>query len=271
MSIYLKFDLSKLCLKVIEITREVGSFISSELGKVEDHHIVEKDLHSLVSYVDIESEKKLVVDLRKLIPDSGFITEENTTEISTNAEFTWIIDPLDGTTNYLRGIPIFCISIALLHQDKLVLGVIYHIMQDELFHTWKGGGAYLNGRPISVSNIQTIQEAVVATGFPYKVKKMAELTGILQVILNESRGVRRLGSAAIDLAYTACGRFDCYYEAAINPWDVAAGILLIEEAGGIVSDMDGSENPLFAKNILASNKNVYAEFLQLIQSAKNKI
>ncbi|MEP7196767.1 MAG: inositol monophosphatase family protein [Saprospiraceae bacterium] len=264
-------NLSSICTKVLELVQEVGSFIKQELGIVQEHQIVEKELNSLVSYVDIEAEKKLVEGLLKIVPNSGFITEENTVESSKNEDYTWIIDPLDGTTNYLKGIPIFCISIALMHKEKLVVGVIYHIMQDEMFYAWKSGGAYLNGSPIQVSKVSSLKNAVVATGFPYEVKKMNELLGILLVILKESRGVRRLGSAAIDLAYTACGRFDAYYEAAINPWDVAAGILLIEEAGGRVSEMDGSSNPLFAKNILATNQHLQLPLLELIRETKNNI
>jgi myo-inositol-1(or 4)-monophosphatase len=264
-------QLNLLSANVTEICYEVGHFISSQLGRISDDDILEKDIHSLVSYVDIESEKKLVAQLTKLIPASGFITEENTVEASHSAEYTWIIDPLDGTTNFLKGIPIFCISIGLLHNSTLKLGTIYHIKQNELFHAVKAGGAYLNGVPIKVSPVKSIKDAVIATGFPYQVKNMAELSGILNTILNTSRGVRRLGSAAIDLAYTACGRFDAYYEASINSWDVAAGILLVEEAGGMVTEMDGSPNPLFSKNVLASNINLHQELINLIQDTKSSL
>ncbi len=264
-------ELSQLCSKLTDVVRKTGNFIAVELGQVEDHHIIEKDLHSLVSYVDIEAEKMLVSDLQALIPGSAFITEENTTDASIRSDYTWIIDPLDGTTNFLKGIPIFSISIGLLHRDHIMLACIYHIMQDEMFYAWKGGGAYLNGRPINVSSISSLSDAVIATGFPYRVKNMQELSGILQSILDQSRGVRRLGSAAIDLAYTACGRFDAYYEASINPWDVCAGILLVEEAGGVVTEMDGSSKPLFAKNILACNRSIHSSLLDLIEGVrKNK-
>lgn len=253
---------------ILNLVKEVGSFIKSQLYKVDLDDIFEKDVHSLVSYVDIEAEKKLVKGLKTILPRSNFITEENTVRSGNKNKYTWIIDPLDGTTNYLKRIPIFSISVALLENERIVFGVIYHIMMEEMFHATAGNGSFLNGKMIHVSKIPILEEAVIATGFPYKVKKMNELTGILQHILDKSRGVRRLGSAAIDLAYTACGRYDAYYEASINPWDVAAGILLVEEAGGIVTTMSGRKNPLFAKNILASNINIQPEILKLIRSVR---
>jgi len=263
-------ELALLTNKLCNAVRHAGLFIAGELELVGEQHIIEKELHSLVSYVDIEAEKKLVEDLKKLIPDSGFITEENTAGEMPDSDFTWIIDPLDGTTNFLKGIPVFGVSVALLNKQKLISGAVYHIMQDEMFYAWSGGGAFLNGKPIGVSRTLHLKDAVVATGFPYKVKNMNELAGILQYILDESRGVRRMGSAAIDLAYTACGRFDCYYEAAINPWDVAAGILLVREAGGHVTDMDGGREPLFARNILAANSNLLNPMLTLIEKVRNQ-
>ncbi|NOT38582.1 MAG: inositol monophosphatase [Saprospiraceae bacterium] len=249
---------------VLDLIRNVGEFQKKELTKVESRHIIEKDIHSLVSYVDIESEKLLVSGLQKLLPESDFITEENTIHQTRSGKCTWIIDPLDGTTNYLNGIPVFSISVALLVNDELQLGIIYHVMMDEMFYAMKENGAFLNDKKIQVSQTSLLKDAVVATGFPYQVKNMKELSGILQHILNESRGVRRLGSAAIDLAYTSCGRFDAYYEAMINPWDVAAGILLMTEAGGNVTDMNGAKDPLFAKNILACNSYLQEEMLGLI-------
>ncbi len=257
--------------EILGLIKDVGSFIKSQLYKVEHGDIIEKDVHSLVSYVDIEAEKKLVKGLRSFIPESNFITEENTVHSSKINKYTWIIDPLDGTTNFLKRIPIFSISVALVENDKIVFGVIYNIMMDEMFHTVLGNGAFLNHKKIHVSQTPNLIEAVIATGFPYKVKKMKELTGILQHVLDKSRGVRRLGSAAIDLAYTACGRYDSYYEASINPWDVAAGILLVEEAGGIVTTMSGRKKALFAKNILASNPFIQSEMLELIRSVRTSL
>ncbi|MCC6815873.1 MAG: inositol monophosphatase [Saprospiraceae bacterium] len=260
-------DYSQIVLSVINLVRETGFFIKSEISKVQSHHIIEKSVHSLVSYVDIEAEKKLVHGMKQILPGSDFITEENTTTRS-ESDFIWIIDPLDGTTNFLKGIPVFSISVGLLHLNELVLGVVFHIMMDEMFYAVKGTGAYLNGQRIKISSCTHLNDAVIATGFPYQVKNMEELTGILHHILDSSRGVRRLGSAAIDLAYTAAGRFDSYYEALINPWDVAAGILLVKEAGGLVTDMNGNESVLFARNILASNPFLQAELLSLIKKVK---
>ncbi len=263
-----KNQLEEICCKTVGIVKDAAVFIKQELGKVNAEHIHEKEKHSLVSYVDIETEKKLVTAFKALLPDSNFITEEGTPFTKNESEYCWIIDPLDGTTNFLKGIPVFSISVALAKGNEIILGIVYDIMQDSCFYCWKNGGAYCNGKPISVSTILNIDEAVIATGFPYQRKWMENLNQILIEVLKTARGVRRLGSAAIDLAYTASGRFDGYYETRLNSWDMAAGILLIKEAGGKVTNFFGDEGSILSSHhILASNGHIHNELLNLTRSA----
>lgn len=252
--------------ETILTVKRAGVFLKDQIGKVQASDIIEKEKNSLVSYVDLETEKILVQGLQKILPQSSFLTEENTAaDIKDDNDWKWIIDPLDGTTNFLRGIPMFCISVALVYRDELKVGVIYDVNRDECFSAYLGGGAFLNNNPISISNTKHLQEAVIATGFPYSTNQLDSLVALLRKILQEVRGVRRLGSAALDLAYTACGRFDAYYELRINPWDVAAGILIVEEAGGTVSNIFGQKNPLYSKNILASNGDIHDAMYKLIE------
>lgn len=263
-----KNQLEELCCKTVGIVKSAAIFIKQELGKVNAEHIQEKEKHSLVSYVDIETEKQLVSSLKELLPECNFITEEGTPFTSNKSEYCWIIDPLDGTTNFLKGIPVFSISVALTKGDEIILGIVQDIMQNDCFYSWKDGGAYCNGKKISVSEVLNIEEAVIATGFPYQRKWMENLNRILIEVLKTARGVRRLGSAAIDLAYTACGRFDGYYETRLNSWDMAAGILLIKEAGGKVTNFFGDEaNILNSHHILASNGHIHKELLNLTRPA----
>ncbi|MFZ4724440.1 MAG: inositol monophosphatase family protein, partial [Paludibacter sp.] len=187
------------------------------------------------------------------LPESGFIAEEGTNDIQ-GERYNWVIDPLDGTTNYIQGVPIYSVSIGLLDGDELVLGVVYEVGRDECFYAWKGGGAYLNGKAIRVSDRNNIHDALLATGFPYSdYSQMTEYMAFLEKMMKEARGVRRLGSAAADLAYVACGRFDAFWEYDLKPWDVAAGAVIVKEAGGKVTDYKGGNNYLFGREIIASN------------------
>ncbi len=258
---------SKLRSDVINIVREAGNFIKAELGKVNENQIEAKDLNSLVSYVDKEAEHLLVSKLGALISDSGFVTEEDTID-DTSKEYIWIIDPLDGTTNFLKQIPHFCVSVALEVKGEIELGVIYNIMQDEMFSAVKGQGAFMNEKPISVSNTKDFQEAIIATGFPYKKLETASFVEVIQKLLVSARGLRRLGAAALDMAYVACGRLDAYYECCLNPWDVSAGILIVKEAGGELSDFDGNPNYKSGKEMVAGNPIVHKELVNILVSSK---
>lgn len=251
--------------QVNELARHTGDFIRTErltfsLGKVEY-----KQHNDLVSYVDKTAEVKIIEGLRKIIPEAGFITEENTVE-RIEHEYTWIVDPLDGTTNFVHGIPCFCICIALQHKKEIVAGTIYEINLDECFYAWKDGGAYLNEQPIQVSTASSLKESLMATGFPYNnYDRMIPYMKIFDHCMHHTHGLRRLGSAAADLAYVACGRFEGFYEYGLNAWDVAAGAIIVKEAGGTVADFSGNSNYIFGKEIVATNKNIFNEFMMLIK------
>ena len=260
-------ELNLITKHVCKISKEVGLFIKEEYNKLKKEDIITKSQNSLVTYVDKMAEKKIIDFLSRLIPDSGFIAEENTS-LRRSETYNWIIDPLDGTTNFIHGIPNYAVSIALIHQKTVLVGVVYEPNRDELFYAWRQGGAFLNERPIQVSSTKKITNALVATGFPYyDFERLESYMNVLKWLMQNSRGIRRIGSAAIDLAYVACGRFDAFYEYSLHPWDVAAGALIVMEAGGSVNDFSGTENYLFGKEIMASNKKIGPKLLQEIKLA----
>lgn len=253
-------DLEKMTKQVVELARSVGEFIRTESGKFSPEDILEKGVHNLVTYVDKESEKKLVDALSDILPEAGFIAEENQA-LERKSQYNWIIDPLDGTTNFVHHLPPFSISIALAEEEEIIIGVIYEINLNECFYAWKNGPSFLNEIKIHVSKTKQIDNSLIATGFPYyDYSFMKPYLELLSDLMQSSRGVRRLGSAAVDLAYVACGRFDLFYEYSLNPWDVAAGVIIVQQAGGRVSDFTGGGNFLFGKAIIASNKLVHSEF-----------
>jgi myo-inositol-1(or 4)-monophosphatase len=246
------------------LTLQVGQFIREQQDQLKASDVQTKSLNSLVSYVDVEAEKMLVEGLRKLVPQAGFLTEEETTDQERGSRY-WIIDPLDGTTNYLHGLPLYAISIALVEEGEVTVGVVYEIGNDELFYAWKGGGAFLNDTPMHVSKKEPLSDALLATGFPYHdFSKMPQYMQLLQDCFQFTRGMRRFGSAATDLAYVACGRFEGFFEYGLNPWDVAAGILLVQEAGGSVTDFKGGDDFIFGKEILAASHTISDELYNLV-------
>lgn len=251
---------------VVSICEEVGEFIRKEGENFDLSRVEQKNsFNNLVSYVDQEAERKLVSALHKILPEAGFITEEGTVEQSKQHEYNWIIDPLDGTTNFLHGMPIFAISIGLTRKDETILGHVYHIIRKECFHAIEGGNAYCNDKVIHVSNVPTLQESLLATGFPYyHSEKKDTYLDIIKEFLEKTHGIRRLGSAAIDLAYVACGRLEGFFEYNLNPWDVAAGAFIVQQAGGKVTDFKGGKNFLFGKELCAANHSIHQEMLDLV-------
>ncbi len=260
-------ELKHLTENICSISKEVGIFIKDECAKINVGDIETKSQNSLVTYVDKTAEKKIVDFLSELIPEAGFIAEEGTSD-KKGEIYNWVIDPLDGTTNFIHGIPTYCVSIGLLKEKELIAGVVYEPNRDEMFYAWKDGGAFLNGQSISVSSTDKLSDSLLATGFPYyDYKRLEAYMDILKWLMHNSRGVRRIGSAAIDLAYVACGRFEAFYEYSLNPWDVAAGALIVREAGGSVTDFEGGDNYLFGREIIASNKHMEAELLDKIKGS----
>lgn len=252
-------NLENLTKQVADLCKEVAVYISSERSKFNSSFIEVKSKNSLVSHVDKTSEEMLIKGLKSILPEAAFITEEETIQ-QEDKELKWVIDPLDGTTNFMHGIPVYAISIALIKNNDPIIGVVHEVNQNESFTAWKNGGSYLNGSPISVAQNTSLEDSLVATGFPYyDYKKMKGYLGILEDLMQSTRGIRRLGSAAVDLAYVSCGRFDSYFEYSLNAWDVAAGCLLVTEAGGKLNDFRNGNDYIFGREIIASSNLVHDE------------
>ncbi len=250
---------------VMKLCREVAQFIKGESSHFDKSRIEQKgSFTNLVSYVDKESEKKIVSALKKIIPGSGLLAEEGTDTKGEN-EYQWIIDPLDGTTNFLHGLPIFAISIALRRNDKVVLGVVHEVTHGECFHAIENGKAYCNEDEIQVSSITHLNESLLATGFPYYHSEKKDIyLDIIKEFLENTHGIRRLGSAAIDLVYVAAGRLEGFFEYDLKPWDVAGGAFILEQAGGKVTDFRGGDNFLFGGELCAAG-GIHPEMLKVIK------
>ncbi len=259
-------DYQKTCLETCEIVKVVGAYIRNQAQQLSTLAVENKGTHDFVTQVDKTSEKQLVKKLSELIPESGFIAEEQTST-KVGLIYNWVIDPLDGTTNFIHGLAPFAISVALMEDDEVVIGVVYEINLNECFYAWHGGNAYLNGNKISVSMRCSVQDSLFATGFPYyNYDRLYAFMKTLEYFMENSHGLRRIGSAATDLAYVACGRFEGFYEYGLNPWDVAAGAFIVQQAGGLVSDFKGESNYIFGKEIVSANPYVFEEFLKVIKN-----
>lgn len=259
--------LKDICNDVTDLVRVTGRFIEreSEVFDRNRNDILTKETNSFVTGIDLESERKLVAGLESILPEAGFITEEKTIERH-DMEYMWVIDPIDGTTNFIYGIPCYSISIALLKNNEPIIGVVYEVNREECFYAWENGGAFLNNQSIRVSGTEDLKNSLLATGFPYyDFGKTDAYLAILGEFMRSTRGIRRLGSAAVDLAYVACGRFDGFYEHTLNVWDVAAGALIVKEAGGLLTDFEGGNNFLFGKEIIASGPDLLPSMLKVIR------
>jgi len=248
----------------IETAREAGQILLERFGR--KITITKKGDINLVTEADLASEKLIIEKIRSHYPKHAILAEESgAAVINAESEWKWIIDPLDGTTNYAHGYPCFCVTIALEHKGEIVLGVTFDPTRNELFAAEEGNGATLNGRQIRVSETESLSEALLVTGFPYDARKRENFARHFTAFTTKSRGIRRDGSAAIDMAYVACGRFDGFWEEGLNPWDVAAGVLLIEEAGGRVSYYDDTKISIYQPPICASNKLIHTEMLEVLK------
>ncbi len=260
-------DLEKLCWNSQNIIKQVGQFIREEKGSVSQNQIEDKSLNSLVSYVDKTAEEMLVKALGQLLPGSTFLSEEETVE-QKHGRYRWIIDPLDGTTNFLHQLPCFSVSVALQIIDEIEMGIVYEVNNDECFYAWRGGGAYLNNSPIKVTQTSELKDSLIATGLPYQdFGREVEYFTAFNYFMKNTRGIRRFGSAAVDMAYVACGRFDAFFEYGLNAWDIAAGIIIVKEAGGNVFDFKGGDEFLFGKEMVAVNEQLSDEVLQIVKQA----
>ena len=259
-------DFSNICSRMVIAASETAKFIIGESRNFDISKAESKGLNDFVSYVDKGSEEMLVKRLGQILPEAGFMAEEGTVSKKCG-RYCWVIDPLDGTTNFLHGIHPFAISIALMEENEPVAGVVYEAEGKEVFYAWKGGGAWLNGERIRVSSATSLSDSLIATGFPYHdFARLEKFMKSLTHFCKTTHGIRRLGSASIDLAYVACGRFEAFYEYGLHPWDIAAGVVLVREAGGIVTDFSGNNNNLTGDEIVAANSNVFPEFIKNVST-----
>lgn len=257
-------------MEAVRIARQAGAFIQKEAKDFSTQSVEYKGKNNLVSYVDKKAEDMIADALLPLIPGAGFVAEEDSQRFRSEG-YNWIIDPLDGTTNFVHGIPLYSTCIALMKDNEVLLGVVNEMNLDECFYAWQGGGARLNGKKIKVSETNALEEALMATGFPYyDYQRMTDYMNVFEYCMRNTHGIRRLGSAAVDIAYVACGRFDGFYEYGLNAWDVAAGVCIVKEAGGKVSDFNGGENYIFGKEIITCNAGTFEEFLKVVKKEFKK-
>ena len=246
-----------------------GEILKKEFRKLKDNQIDVKGKGDYVTDLDYKSEGEIISYIKKKYPDHTIIAEE-TANKKIKAEYQWIIDPLDGTTNYIQGIPVYAVSIGMAVKGNITVGVVYSPETEEMFWAEKGKGAYLNNHPIQVSKKNIMDDVIIATGFPFKIKENLDLyLNQFKKLFLQSSGIRRMGSAAVDLAYTACGIIDGFWEMKLNPWDVAAGSLLIQEAGGKVTDFEGEETYLESGNIAAGNPFVHGKIIEVTKPRFN--
>lgn len=253
---------------LFEATREAGKIISDYFqGSFTVDN--KEGINNLVTEVDKHSEKRIIEIIRKHYPSHSIISEE-VGEMIQDSPYQWIIDPIDGTVNFAHGIPLCCVSIGLKHNEDLILGTVYNPMMNELFFAEKGKGAFLNEKPISVSTKSDFRKACLVTGFPYKWPDSKEHPiRVFERFIMEGLPVRRLGSAAIDLCWVACGRFDGFWEYNLSSWDVAAGYLIVQEAGGRITNFEGDAYSVFDKETLATNGHIHEEMLRLIRKKQS--
>ncbi|SIT73299.1 myo-inositol-1(or 4)-monophosphatase [Ectothiorhodosinus mongolicus] len=254
----------------IKAARAAGSIIARSANRLDMVSVQQKDANDFVTQVDQAAEEEIIRILRRAYPDHGFLAEESGASDS-ESEFTWVIDPLDGTTNFIHGIPQYAVSIALKQGKRLEQAVIYDPIKEELFTASRGGGAMLNNRRIRVSDRKDLNGVLLGTGIPFRAHHDLDFfIEALRALLPGTAGVRRAGAASLDLAYVACGRLDGFWESDLNQWDIAAGALIVQEAGGLVGDLSGGERFLESGNIVAASPKVFKGMLQRLHPLINK-
>lgn len=260
-------DLKQLTAEVCRIAIEAGAFLSEERKNFRRERVVEKHAHDYVSYVDKESEVRLVKLLSALLPEAGFITEEGSATYQ-NEPYCWVIDPLDGTTNYIHDEAPYCVSIGLRSRTELLLGVVYEVCRNECFSAWKGGKAYMNGEEIHVSNITEVKDAFLITELPYNhIQYKQTALHLINELYGKVGAIRMNGSAAAAICYVAIGRFDGWAEAFIGRWDYSAAALIVQEAGGKVTDFYGNDDFIEGHHIIATN----GHFHELLQNLLKEV
>ena len=250
----------------VRTARLAGQIILKNLGRISKKDINHKQKSDFVTRIDRESEKIIIDAIKESFPDHLFLAEESLREAGTE-KYRWIIDPLDGTTNYIHQYPVFSVSIALEYKKKIILGVVFDPLRDEFFTAEKGEGSFLNTHPVRVSKISSLSDSLITTGFPFRSKEFIdEYLRLFKSVFNRVSDLRRAGSAALDLAYVACGRCEGFFEIGLKPWDIAAGEILIKEAGGVVTDFGGGPDYLLTGNIVAGNPAIHGELLTEVKN-----
>ena len=252
----------------IEAAREAGALLKLHSGKARSIERKEGQETNLVTEIDRRSEEMIIGRIRRKYPNHDFLAEESGGK-ERRSEYCWIIDPLDGTTNFTHGLPVFCVSIGLEHKGEIIAGVVYDPNLDELFTAEKGKGAALNRKRIRVSPTSRLIDSLLVTGFPYTLRDDPnEIILHFNNFLLVAQALRRLGSAALDLAYVAAGRFDGFWESSLHPWDMAAGVLLVQEAGGKFTDFDGNPSSVYRKAVLTSNGAIHEQMIEVLRRGK---
>jgi myo-inositol-1(or 4)-monophosphatase len=250
----------------VKAAKRAGQYILKNLGKISKEDINLKQKADFVTRVDKESESIIINTIKECFPHHSFLTEESIKDEDTE-NYRWIVDPLDGTTNYIHQYPVFSVSIALEYKKEIILGVIFNPLRDELFTAEKGKGAFLNKNPINVSKVISLKDSLITTGFPFRRKKFIDIyLKLFKNVFHKVSDLRRAGSAALDLAYLACGRCEGFFEIGLSPWDIAAGDIIIKEAGGVVTDFGGGLDYLSTGNIIAGNPAVHEKLLIEVRS-----
>lgn len=258
------FDWEALTEEVRRIAVEAGAFLREERRKFRREMVVEKNAHDYVSYVDKESERRVVEQLHALLPEAGFIAEEGSGSLTTE-EYCWLVDPLDGTTNFIHDTAPYCVSIALRNREELLVGVVYEVCRDECYWAWKDSPAYLNGREIHVSDVRELDKSFIALGFPYAVEKYKPTAlHLIKELYGNAGGLRLQGAAAAEMCYVAAGRFEARIEAHLGAWDIGAGTLILQRAGGLVTDFSGRYTCADGREVLASNGKVHEALLAVL-------
>lgn len=250
--------------------RRAGEVIKRSIDKMDSLNITTKSANDFVSDVDRQAEHEIIQIIRKAYPDHGILAEESGSHDGN--DFQWIIDPLDGTTNYLHGFPQYSVSIAVRVRDRLEHGVVYDPLKDELFTASRGAGAQLNGRRLRVSDAKSLDGALIGTGFPFRDQRNLDVyLEMFKEMVKPTAGIRRAGSAALDLAYVAAGRLDGFWELGLKPWDMAAGIVLIQEAGGLVSDLEGGHGFMESGHVVTANPKVFKDMLKIVRPYSGRV
>jgi myo-inositol-1(or 4)-monophosphatase len=253
----------------IEAAKEAGKYLKYSVGKVRSIEMKQGEERNLVSEIDKGSEAKIIGIIKRHYPNHAILAEESGASTA-SSDYKWVIDPLDGTTNFLHGLPVFCVTIGVEYKGEIIAGVVYDPNLDELFTAERGSGAYCNGKRMKVSQASELINSLLVTGFPYDIAKNPDnAVGHFVNFLMEGQAVRRLGSAALDLSYVAAGRFDGFWEVNLNPWDMAAGVLFVHEAGGKVTDFSGAPSSIYNKQVLASNSIIHDAMLQVLKKGMN--